>query len=102
MSPITPPLAVAYDVLLGSPNRPAEVVITIRPYSWRTMCGHAARVVWNEPPTCTARWRSRSAGSISGNCAQRMMPALLTRMSMPSNPSSAVGINPTAPQEVEM
>ena len=21
------------------------------------MCGHAARAVWNEPPTCTARWR---------------------------------------------
>ena len=31
VSPITPPLAVAYDRLLGRPNNPEEVVITMRP-----------------------------------------------------------------------
>ena len=31
VSPTTAPLAVAYETLSGSPNIPAEVVITMRP-----------------------------------------------------------------------
>ena len=54
------------------------------------MCGHAARVVLNDPPTCTARWLARLSASASGKPAHRMMPALLTRMSMRPNCSTAV------------
>jgi len=50
-SPITPPFAVAYDVLFGRPKIPADVVMTMRPYCCSTMCGQAARVVLNDPPT---------------------------------------------------
>ena len=31
--------------------------MTMRPYPWSTMCGQAARVVLNDPVTCTARCR---------------------------------------------
>src|SRR5581483_6805581 len=79
--PITAALAVAYDVLLGSPNNPVEVVMTTRPYPCRAMWGHAARVVLNDPATWTARWRARLSASASGNPAHRMIPALLITMS---------------------
>ena len=64
------------------------------------MCGHAARVVLNEPPTCTARWRSRLSASASGKPAHRMMPALLTRMSRRPNRSTAASTSACAPAGV--
>ncbi len=60
--PTTPPLAVAYARFPGRPSMPVDVVITTRPYPCSTMVGHAARTVWNEPSTCTARWASSVVG----------------------------------------
>src|SRR5918997_1513671 len=100
VSPITPPLAVAYDVLLGRPKTPADVVLTMRPYPASAMCGHAARTVLNEPSTCTARWRRRLSASTSGMPAQRMMPALFTRASMRPNRSTVVDTSASAPSTV--
>ena len=53
------------------------------------MCGHAARAVLNEATVWTARCLVRLSSSASGKPAQRMIPALLIRMSRRPKPSTA-------------
>ena len=64
------------------------------------MCGQAARVVLNEPPTWTARCRARLSASASGKPAHLMMPALLIRMSMRPKCSTAASTSACAPAGV--
>ena len=65
-----------------------------------TMWGQAARAELNEPSVCTARWRARLASSTSGKPAHRMMPALLTRMSIRPKDSTAASTTDCAPPTV--
>ena len=62
------------------------------------MCGQAARVVaMDEPPTWTARCFRQVVLVGLGKPAQRMMPALFTTTSTPSNRSNAVSTSAAAP-----
>src|SRR5438309_4383805 len=61
------------------------------------MCGHAARVVLNEPPTCTARCFSRLSASAFGKPAHLTMPALLIKTSTRPNRSTAASTSACAP-----
>src|SRR5947209_642396 len=61
------------------------------------MCGHAARVVLNEPPRCTAKWLARLSSSTAGIPAHLMFPALLMRMSTRPKRSRAASMSALAP-----
>jgi hypothetical protein len=87
---ITPALADAYGAAAPGPSAPTcgvapvprlELMLTIRPYPWRTMRGAAACAQKKTAFRSSASTASRSASTMASNARQRIVPALFTRMS---------------------